>query len=241
MNNTIKLTEKRQTQMIAHRGVSGLETENTNAAFVAAGNRSYFGIETDVHKTVDGNFVVFHDDSTGRVAVDDLVVEASTYDTLRSLLLKQIDGKKGRSDIRIPNLEEYIGICRHYEKTAVLEIKNHMEQEDVDQICDRIEAMDYLDQVIFISFDFENLVEVRKNHPNQKVQFLTESFEDGLVERLKSHRFDLDIYFEALDREKVDECHEAGIAVNCWTVNEPEDAKRLIGYGVDYITSNILE
>ena len=33
--------------MIAHRGVSGLELENTCAAFVAAGNRSYFGIETD--------------------------------------------------------------------------------------------------------------------------------------------------------------------------------------------------
>lgn len=40
-------------QMIAHRGVCGIECENTAAAFVAAGNRSYFGIETDVHRTAD--------------------------------------------------------------------------------------------------------------------------------------------------------------------------------------------
>ena len=37
--------EKKETLVIAHRGLSGIEPENTNAAFVAAGNRSYFGID----------------------------------------------------------------------------------------------------------------------------------------------------------------------------------------------------
>ena len=54
-------------RMIAHRGVSGLERENTNAAFVAAGNRSYYGIETDVHRTKDGHYVIFHDDNMLRL------------------------------------------------------------------------------------------------------------------------------------------------------------------------------
>ena len=51
--NTIKI-DKKDAKIIAHRGLSGIETENTNAAFIAAGNRSYYGIETDVHKTLDG-------------------------------------------------------------------------------------------------------------------------------------------------------------------------------------------
>lgn len=85
--NTIKIDDKKQVQMIAHRGCSGLELENTNAAFVAAGNRSYFGIETDIHATADGKFIIIHDDSTKRVAVDNLLVEESTYDTLRGLLI----------------------------------------------------------------------------------------------------------------------------------------------------------
>ena len=42
-------------KMVAHRGVSGLEKENTMAAFVAAGNRSYYGIATDIHRTLDGH------------------------------------------------------------------------------------------------------------------------------------------------------------------------------------------
>ena len=54
--------------MIAHRGLSGLERENTYHAFIAAGNRSYFGIETDIHKTADGEFVVIHDETTERVS-----------------------------------------------------------------------------------------------------------------------------------------------------------------------------
>ena len=58
--NTIKIADKKQTLMVAHRGCSGLERENTNAAFVAAGNRSYFGIETDIHKTLDGKFIIIH-------------------------------------------------------------------------------------------------------------------------------------------------------------------------------------
>lgn len=41
--NTIKINSK-ATKVIAHRGMSGIERENTAAAFVAAGNRGYFGI-----------------------------------------------------------------------------------------------------------------------------------------------------------------------------------------------------
>jgi len=42
-------------KLIAHRGFNRYETENTCAAFVAAGNRSHFGIETDIHVTATGS------------------------------------------------------------------------------------------------------------------------------------------------------------------------------------------
>ena len=64
--DTVKL-ENKTVRMVAHRGLSGLEKENTCAAFVAACNRAtYFGVETDVHRTADGQFVIFHDDNTAR-------------------------------------------------------------------------------------------------------------------------------------------------------------------------------
>ena len=123
ISDTVKIENKNNVRMIAHRGLSGLECENTCSAFVAAGNRSYFGIETDIHVTKDGEFAVFHDDSTGRLCDKDINVESSTYDELFSLILKNTDDTE-RKDLRIPKLSEYISICKKYGKTAILEIKN---------------------------------------------------------------------------------------------------------------------
>ena len=238
--NTIKI-DHAGVKMVAHRGVSGLELENTNAAFVAAGNRSYYGIETDVHVTLDGKFVCFHDDNTGRVAIDNMVVEETTFDTLRSLILADKDGKKGRTDLRIPTLQEYIQICRKYEKEAVLELKNAFSEEDIVKIIDIIRGEEYLDRVTFISFAFDNMTCLRKLLPQQSCQFLTVKYDDELLETLVKHHLDLDIYYKALNAENISALHAHGIKVNCWTVDDPEEAKRLIADGVDFITSNILE
>ena len=84
--DTIKIN-KGNALMVAHRGVSKLEKENSMPAFVAAGNRSYFGVETDVHRTADGKYVVIHDGNTGRVAPLDIEIEKSTYDTIRGVMV----------------------------------------------------------------------------------------------------------------------------------------------------------
>ena len=227
--------------MVAHRGVSGIEKENTCSAFVAAGNRSYFGIETDVHRTLDGRFVCIHDDTTGRVAIDNLKVEESTFDTLRSLVLADIDGVKGRADLRIPTLQEYVRICKKYGKVGVLELKNALEPADIQKIIDIIRAEDYLSGIIFISFYLENMICLRGLLPQQPCQFLISTFPDDLIDTLVKYDLDLDIYYKALTEENLAALKEKGIRVNVWTVDRPEDAVRLISWGVDYITSNILE
>ena len=233
--NTVKITDKCNTKFIAHRGVSKLEKENTMAAFIAAGNRSYFGVETDIHVTCDDEFIVIHDDATGRVAEIDVSVENSYYKDLRNIRLKDLDNESYRCDLVMPNLYEYINCCKKYEKTAVLELKNPMTENQVLNIIDEIKGLDYLNNVIFISFSYDNLVYIKKHYPDQKVQFLTGETE-GLIEKLLAHKMDLDIYYKCVTPELVEECHKNGIEINCWTV-----AKRLIRYGVDYITSNILE
>ena len=43
MKDTIKIANKQHTLMIAHRGASGIERENTLPAFLEAGKRTYFG------------------------------------------------------------------------------------------------------------------------------------------------------------------------------------------------------
>ena len=238
--NTIKV-KAGKTGIIAHRGASGLEMANTCAAFVAAGNRSYFGMETDIHRTGDGNFIVLHDDNTGSVANDLVYVEQTTFDTLRKIQLCDSDGSKGRADLHLPSLEEYIGICKKYEKYCVLELKSGYTDDEIHAMIDRIEALGWLDHVIFIAFGYENLKKVRAYRPAQTCQFLTDSVSDETLALLKADGIDLDVYYASLTEERVAAFHAAGIKINCWTVDRKEDAERLIAWGVDYITSNILE
>ena len=242
MKQTIALSDKGGVCMIAHRGLSGLETENTCAAFVAAGNRSYFGIETDVHVTRDGRYILIHDERTGRVAPGtDYAVEETDYALLRSVRLADGDSGRTRGDLCLPSLSEYIRICRRYGKMAVLELKSAMRKEDIRGICEEICTEGALSDVIFISFSMENLVFLRELYPTQAAQYLCERAEDALLDTLAARKLDIDIYYEALTAERVRACHDRGIRVNCWTVDRAEAATALAGLGVDYITTNILE
>lgn len=238
---TIKLDSGR-VQFIAHRGLSQLEKENTCAAFVAAGNRDgIFGIETDVHRTKDGKYVLFHDDNTQRVGLDHLVLEESTFETLRNLRLTDLDGTRGRADLMMPTVEEYIGICKRYQKTCVFEFKNVMPEEDIHRLVDIFREADYLEHTIFISFQPGNLLALREYCPEAAAQLLLEKWVDGALEQMVKYHLDLDIDKRALTKELVDAVHQAGLLVNCWTVNTAEEARQMIDLGVDFITTNILE
>ncbi len=238
--DTIKFN-KNKTLVVAHRGLSGLETENTNAAFVAAGNRSYYGIETDIHKTADGKFVVNHDNDLNRVAGENICVESVSLSVLQNVVLFDKDGTKNREDLRPCTLENYISICKKYDKHCVLELKSDFTDEETARFVDIIKNYGYLEYTTFISFNYQNLLKVRSILPEQSAQFLFCEFTEGTIEKLIADKIDVDVYFGALNKQTVDILHDAGLKVNCWTVDKKEDAKRLAEWGVDYITSNILE
>ena len=239
MKETLKMSAGKP-KIIAHRGLSGLERENTCAAFVAAGNRSYFGIETDIHRTADGQYIVYHDDNLIRLLGDQRVIEETTFEELRKLRLKDHD-EIVREDLVLPSLTEYIRICKKYDKDSVLEIKNHFEPEDIQNVIEIIRAEGWLERTIFISFDLPNMLCIREKLPEQRAQYLVKSFDDGVLSVLKEKRLDLDMYYGNMTKEIVDICHENGIVVNVWTVNELADAFRMAAYGVDFITTNIIE
>ena len=241
--NTIKINSN-GVKIIAHRGLSGIERENTCPAFIAAGNRSYFGIETDVHVTKDGKFVIIHDDTTKRISLgeSEINVEKNDYSAVEEIVLPDLDGTTDRKDIRIPLLKEYIKICKKYEKKAVLEIKNRFQESDIEKLVEQIKELEYIENVIFISFYFRNCVDIRKLLPENEVQYLTEKeITDELIEKLLKNNIDLDIYYELLSEENIKLLHSKGIKVNCWTCDDKSAAEKLALYGVDYITSNILE
>lgn len=264
--NRIRLSNQRNTKIIAHRG-GNLEIENTVGSFISSANRGYYGIETDVHKTKDSKFIIYHDDKTARLTESDVRIEETDFETLRNIRFKSYRNRPQRKDIVMPSLEEYIDICVYYEKISVLEIKNPMKKEDIVKIYDIFKQANYLDKTIFISFNFKNLVNLKEIDPNVTVQYLIKTQDDGFYDRLKRHDFDMelleeknngdyhlamldvlthygmdiDVDYRPIDKKFVKECKKRGIKINLWTVNDPNRAKEFIKWGVDYITSDCLE
>lgn len=238
--NTRKF-EKKSTKVIAHRGLSGIEVENTCSAFVAAGNRSYYGIETDIHRTADGKFILGHDDNLKRIAGEEIYLEKTSLKVLQSVVLYDKDGTKGREDLRPCTLENYLSIVKKYEKHAILELKSEFTDEEIAKIIDIVKSYNYLENVTFISFIYENLTKVKRILPNQSAQYLFWKVTDEEIARLVRDKIDVDVWCKELTREQIEACHKAGLTVNCWTVDEIADGERFAEWGIDYITSNILE
>jgi len=238
--DTIKF-DKKNTLVIAHRGLSGLEKENTNSAFVAAGNRSYYGIETDIHKTKDGYFVINHDGDFKRVANEEIVIENSTLEEIQNIVLYDVDNQKNRFDLRPTTLQNYLAICKKYEKHSIIELKSDFTDEDIAKIIEIVEQYEQLENTTFISFSYENLLKVRKILPNQSAQYLIWKLTDEEIARLVRDKIDADVWCIELTEEQIKKAHDAGLKVNCWTVNEKENGEKFASWGIDFITSNILE
>ncbi len=239
--DTIKL-QGNKPRMIAHRGVSGIECENTCPAFVLAGGKSYYGIETDVHVSKDGQYVICHDSDLERVAGGvHMIIEESNYADLRAVPLINPHDGVSRSDLFTPLLSDYIAICKKYGKRAVLEIKTNFSKEQIIGMLAVIDAQNYRQDVTFISFYKEPLVILRSLDPSAVCQFLTGDATDETLAFLDEYDLGLDILCVRLTKEYVDKVHAHGHEVNCWTVDDPAGATALTEMGVDYITSNILE
>ena len=234
---TIKIARK-STKMVAHRGAGKVWVENSLPAFQNSAKCSYWGIETDIHCTKDGKYIIIHDDTTDRVTGESYTVEETDFETLRNLKLLGLEG----DEARLPTLEEYVNACKSGDKYCVLELKNRMPEENVKEIIEQIEAMEYLDHTVFISFSHTNICTIKKLRPNQPAQYLIgRKTPEVKLAQVREEPVDIDIDRQCITKELIDEMHALGVKVNSWTVNEPEQATEFVNLGIDFITTDILE
>ena len=238
--NTIKIDMKFN-HFIAHRGLSGIETENSRLSFTAAGNRSYYGMECDIQRTLDGKIVVSHDDSLTRLGYLNIYIPYYTFEELQDFPL--LDKKTGLLSpyVTIIEFSEYLTICKTYGKKPIVELKKSIKVEDLKTVIETCKKVDMLKEITFISFEVDLLVALRKLLPKTEMYLLTDRFNDKVFELCVKNKFGIDIYYEKVTEDLIKKYHLIGQKVNCFTVNSKEEAERLIKLGVDYITTDILE
>jgi len=227
---------KSDPKYVAHRGYSRAYVGNTEEAFRAATEMSYWGIETDVQKTSDGKYVCNHDDTAKYADGDEKEVATSTFADLMS---KPLKNDKTDTDVYLCTFETYLDVCKSGNKVAVIELKQDFDIEEVREIIEIVKAHYSLDGVCFISFYYDPLLLIREEEPTADMQYLSETKGDPVFDRCLEDKISISIRQSILTKKIVDTFHDAGLEVNTWTVNKKFDRNFVRLKGVDYITSDV--
>ncbi|WP_423130225.1 glycerophosphodiester phosphodiesterase family protein [Gaoshiqia sp. Z1-71] len=226
-----------QPEFSSHRGSSLEAPENTLAAVRLAWEQGADAVEIDIHLSKDKRLMVIHDDNTRKTSGQNFVVKETDSRILRTLDVGSFKGAGFKGE-KIPFLEEIIATVPPGRK-LIIELK-----------CG-VECLPYLKKVIkkskkgkqiaLISFDFKTITEAKKIFPGNECHWLINGragLEAKIQQAANAGLDAVDIKHTDIDKEMVELAHRYRLKVMAWTVDQPADALRLIGLGIDGIESN---
>ncbi len=226
----------------AHRGFSGKYPENTKIAFEKAiALPGCDGIENDVHLTKDGEVVIIHDELLDRTCLNMTgFVKDYTLEELRKADLSY----KFAGDVEpqhIMTLREYLELLKPTKLVTNIELKTGIfEYPGIEKkVYDLIREFDMVDRIIISSFNHYSVKRMKELCPEIRCGLLTDCWILDAGKYVKENGFECyHPRFTNCTPELTKEIREKGVDINCWTVNEEEDIRKMIEAGVTTIIGN---
>ena len=221
---------------LAHRGGAAEAAENTLEAFRASYGLGYRWLETDVHLTRDAVVAAFHDPRLDRVTDRTGDIEDLDWEDVGSATVAGTG--------RIPSMEQLL--------TEFPDARFNIDTKSdrvVVPLLELIEAHDAWDRVCLGSFVDRRLDRARSiggdrlctsAGPREIASAVAGSFRLS-VGRIDAHVLQIPIAFWGLrlvTRRLVRSAHEQGLAVHVWTIDRPDEMRRLLDIGVDGIMTD---
>ncbi len=238
-------------RVIGHRGAAAYAPENTLPSFEHAVEVGADGVELDLHCTADGHLVVIHDDTLERTTDGSGAVEERTLEELRGFdagyRFTPDRGEtfpfRGRG-VRIPTFEEVLAAVGGL--PVVAEIKSMRAGRAMGEW---LPASPDRDRILVGGFDREQVA------PAGAAARWRCAYQDELTGYVLFGKIGLNRWFrpEGVDAAMVPEkrsilrvvspgfvrrAHADGLGVFVWTVNRPDDMRRLFDWGVDGLVSD---
>jgi glycerophosphoryl diester phosphodiesterase len=215
--------------VFAHRGASAVRPENTVEAFVEAGRLGADGVELDVRRTADGQLAVRHD---------------PTLDDGRSI----VDLAAEELPPSVPLLAAALDACGGM--VVNVEIKNLPHEPDFDPeaatvvlaVVGELRRRGRPERFLVSSFHPVTVDRVRREAPELPTALLVHrAFAPAMAVELAAAagHVALHPHHSLVDAGLVEECHDAGLRVNVWTVDDPARIRALADLGVDGVVTNV--
>ena len=229
--------------VLAHRGSSAHAPENTLAAFELAIAQGTHAIELDVKVSVDGEVVVFHDPTVDRTTNGHGRISDMTLAALRELDAGSFFSEKFRGE-KIPTLEE---VFETIGKRVLInvEFSNYYTVSLdglADKVCDLVKRFGLQQNIMFSSFRVPNLKRARELLPEVPRGLLAlRGWKGGWA---RSFGFTFGNYqalhpdLKDVTPQQVARVHRLKRNIYVFTVDTPEDMRRLFHWDVDGIITN---
>lgn len=228
---------KGKLKYIAHRGWDCEAPENTLPAYELAGKNGFWGGETDIQVTSDGQWVVMHDDTVDRMTNGKGSISTMMFADLRKLVIDAGSNVVNYPGLQVPTFEEYLTTCKKAGIVPVTEIKTgNYTKKNYAALFEIIRKHDMEDKMVIISFDFEALTAVRKLSPNMPLGVLGDMNDTDIAIAKHYGAAFVDSDYTKVTKEQIDKCHAEGVPAAVWTIKDAAAAKTMIDYGVDAIT-----
>lgn len=211
--------------VIAHRGASGYELENSLAAFRAAAPRGADGVELDIHSSADGEIFVHHDEQIAGGPH----ISRSTVAELAAFRLT--NGEP------LPTLAQALSAIGD-RLSVFVELKTLSSAADA-RLLTVLAAGPNPRGYAIHSFDHRLVRRVGDKEPRLARGVLNASYPLQPLTALQDARAK-DLWQEQslIDKLLVTAVHGVGARVLAWTVNDAERMRQLIALGVDGLCSN---
>jgi glycerophosphoryl diester phosphodiesterase len=235
----------------AHRGAAAERPENTLVSFQRALELGADALETDVHLTADGAVVAIHDPDGARVAGSRQTVAASTLAEVKAWDAGTVfvDGRGERPFVgqghRVPTLDEILG---ELPKVRVNVDLKASAPELAERFLEIVRRHDAEQRVVAASFHRGPLRRLRAagwrgEYSLARMEFvaawlvpraLTQKSPPGARAQIPTHAGP----FSISTRRFVEKLHALGLKIDYWTINDPDEAKRLVALGADGIMTD---
>lgn len=225
-------------RILAHRGANSEEPENSIPAFIRAGQVGAWAIETDVHKTSDGELVCFHNKRVDGLTDGEGAIAELTFGDISRLHITAGNNVAAHSadELRIPTFLDYLTVCHRYGSVAFIELKTAIAEETLFYV----RQMGLEDRCVYSSSKLSHLEDVRALSDRVFIHHIFSSEEN--IGRLAELGYS-GMSFKISDLDDVPEglvgkVHDAGLKICFRAADTPETVRRAITMGCDYVPSN---
>lgn len=225
--------------LVAHRGFSAVAPENTDMAFIKAGEAKFYAAECDIQLSKDNVWVVNHNDTIDHMTDGTGKISEMTYKEISQYFIDNGNYWEDYAKQKLITLDDYLAVCYEYNIIPQIEVKEG-NYNCLDDIFTALDKYDMRETAIIISFDGVILEKLRNLDENIELWYLTHEITENQIKLAVVNNYAIGFNCMKYDEKMLKKAQDENIKLASWTVDSLKIYEELYNLGIRNFTTNRL-